>query len=411
MLPLSWGIGSQRGRLKELEASAGADSQRQAIAEGKARLQALEQIERFAIEIRNGRVPGLPTLDDVAPQPSALVPTTPRSLPLPVISEASLQDSANQTVYLDARPIYRDTDPAYERTRLVSCQRCRHFREVRQPSQILAAEVKGRQGSAISEALEQISADEGRQIETEAQFKIMQSGYGRDTWGFRPVMSEFCSVHEPQGVYYICEVKNRDQQCPDFSPGLEAARSCSTCANRVELGPSKDQQEMRDRIRATGDISRGWNPDMSRAADIWKGYNNLIDHSIPMRIAYELQAAYRQKGVFADEPEYLEYCQKFSEPKRKKFHVCAMLNPHDTCTAWRHGKAQLSASALEAKKEDDARKKAEQKPSKAGKVAGALLGVGAVVGGIVALNEAMKAQTPPESDASQAAENSEPPRT
>src|SRR4051794_20289680 len=101
-----------------------------------------------------------------------------------------------------------------------SCIECRYFRTVRPPSQLFLAALGAVEGK-VADALSKIVEDEQKVRVAEAEYKRAEATAERDLWMTRPLMSDFCGLKEPEGVYAIAEVKNRGGGCADFARGLE----------------------------------------------------------------------------------------------------------------------------------------------------------------------------------------------
>lgn len=394
-------IGGQKTRIKELEEGSGTTATAPALAEARMYLQALEQISEFTSALRNGQVPDVAAYATETP---ASAPVSPSSALVPMNRMTALPVLSQEQSALGASPIYLDAEPVSPRQRTGPCQQCRHFRGVRQPSQLLANTVGevGRSKPEVSNVLMEISRDEMQQKTAEANRLVHLMGLGHDEWGFRPVMSEFCGLYESESVYPICEMKNRGQQCTDFDPNPEAVRSCSTCTHRV-LSWGRDRDAELQSAAYMGHLNAiKYGQSGSIEASFYNGYRAAVGPEMAM----EIQSVYTSKGQFTDEhkngPAYLDHCRKYSDSRRGQFVACVLQNPHDTCPGWKRGEPQSSSQTTEKKKA------AESKSGNAGKVAGrVILGAGALVGGLAVLNEILKAQTPSDTDAPQADQSPE----
>jgi hypothetical protein len=209
------------------------------------------------------------------------------------------------------------------------CEKCIFFRPVRPRSQLLAAVVDTTE-AAVSTALGKIVEDEQKQRDSEAEFKRAQASTEQETWPRQPVMSSYCGLREKEGVYLIAEIKNVGGRCPpgDFQEGRPERKACSDCRHRVTAaGPARDRQResliTRMHAEAVSAQSSPASPE---------GLLKAHREGVPTRKAFELSGAYAADGRLAAKPEYLDYCTAFST--QDEYAVCAIMNPHNSCTAW-----------------------------------------------------------------------------
>jgi hypothetical protein len=224
------------------------------------------------------------------------------------------------------------------------CEKCIYFRRARPRSQLLAA-VADTTEAAVSNALGKIVEDEQKQRDSEAEFKRAQATTEQEPWPRQPVMSSYCGRREGEGVYLIAEIKNRGGQCGDYQEGRPDRKACVDCRYRVTAaGPARDQgrEDLMTQMHteATSAQASTANPE---------GMLKAHREGVPARRAFELSGAYAADGRLAVRPEYLDYCSALST--EGEYAVCAIVNPHNCCTAWQ----PASAYGAESYRRDRAR--------------------------------------------------------
>jgi hypothetical protein len=207
------------------------------------------------------------------------------------------------------------------------CRKCMHLRKLIPASQLLA-KAMGTADADISKALVKIQEDESEQRGSEAQTRARRDQLGEEAWGFKPMMSDYCGLHEEDDNFLIAEIKNLGGRCTDFAAGATQQRPCLTCAHRnVAGGASKDRErEQSYNEMAMGNVSAGMatsTPD-----------NLLSKHreGTASRRAFELSAVYASKGELLEVPAYLDRCAHYSTDDA--YVVCVLRNPHGMCAGW-----------------------------------------------------------------------------
>jgi len=218
-----------------------------------------------------------------------------------------------------------------------TCEKCIFFRRARPRSQLLAA-VADTTEAAVSTALGKIVEDEQKQRDSEAGFKRAQATVELQTWPRQPVMSSYCGRREDEGVYLIAEIKNRGGQCGDYQEGRPDRKACADCRYRVTAaGPARDHRRedliTQMHTEATSAQASTANPE---------GMLKAHREGVPARRAFELSGAYAADGRLAVRPEYLDYCSALSA--EGEYAVCAVVNPHNCCTAWQPASAHRAES-------------------------------------------------------------------
>jgi hypothetical protein len=218
-----------------------------------------------------------------------------------------------------------------------TCEKCIFFRRVRPRSQLLAA-VADITEAAVSTALGKIVEDEQKQRDSEAEFKRAQATTEQQTWPRQPAMSSYCGRREGEGAYLIAEIKNRGGQCGDYQEGRPDRKACADCRYRVTAaGPARDQG--RENL-ITQMHTEATSAQASTAGP--EGMLKAHREGVPARRAFELSGAYAADGRLAVRPEYLDYCGALSA--EGEYAVCAIVNPHNCCTAWQPASAHRPES-------------------------------------------------------------------
>ena len=208
------------------------------------------------------------------------------------------------------------------------CVQCRYFRRVKPPSQLLAALFATTAHADISQALNKIVEDESKQRDEESQYKRSQAAAGKSAWAYRPVMSDYCALHEAKGEYHILEVLNAGLQCKDFVAGKPDRRACAECAHRKPAeGAAKDRtaEDLYGRMVVQATSAKA---STSQPEALLKAHRE----GTSARKAFELASIYSAKGVLASPPSYADSCTLLSGPD--EFVICALQNPHHTCDQW-----------------------------------------------------------------------------
>jgi len=183
-------------------------------------------------------------------------------------------------------------------------------------------------GSEITNAIAKIVEDEQKVRDAEVDIKSKEGAADRNLWGGRPMMSDYCGLHEKEETYHIWEVKNRGHGCTDFMAAEPARHACADCAYRTTpAGKPRDQklEEHYNRMVVAA-IAVQASPQTPQSL--------LQSHrgGVAARKALEIGAAYAAKGRMMTPPQYLDYCSHFSTAD--EYVLCAFQNPHQMCWAW-----------------------------------------------------------------------------
>ena len=135
------------------------------------------------------------------------------------------------------RPSKLLKEPQELQAQNISCKDCAFFREARPISDLL---VRGG-GSQVSQAITKIKEDETKQKIAEAKQKVELIKVQRKEWGFRPIMSDYCTAKAKSQVFEICELKNKDGDCADYQKmHIDYSRTCISCIHEVFVNPQKN---------------------------------------------------------------------------------------------------------------------------------------------------------------------------
>jgi len=156
----------------------------------------------------------------------------------------------------------------------------------------------------------------------------------RETWSRRPVYRQvgYCGLHEFEGKYHVCEVKNLDQRCEDFTPrrAEPVAQACSSC--RYNRRP------------------------FSRAALVMQRTVNKCDYlrqSLGSTFEAQAQSEYQQcvdgEGLLPSRPFLLPVCEARSPqaPEAGSFVVGPVVNVASRCDRWAAGENPSAARSEE----------------------------------------------------------------
>ncbi len=225
------------------------------------------------------------------------------------------------------------------------CANCIWLRPLKQASKLLEEEVKNHYtDAAIANALVEIGRDEERQLEAESQDLTQKTLQDDENWNHRPVMSAYCGLRETENIYLVKEVKNNPPSriCNDHRTELAPTRSCSDCQYRsTPRGPINDNDLARLNMRAMMDLA---GPNASPKP--FEDNLSRLHQNIGPRIAQELIGAYRYKGRFPMEPQYLRYCKYFQE-RDGDYRICCIQNPYNACPAWTRLRTRTSVELRE----------------------------------------------------------------
>lgn len=211
------------------------------------------------------------------------------------------------------------------------CSRCVYFRRVKPASQLLSGAIGPTAAAEITNALAKIVDDEQKVREGEIDVKSKDGARDRDRWAARPMMSEYCGLQESDDRFFICEVRNRGQQCGDFVDVKEhppTRRACADCSHRMPgVGARRDEAAVRQFTQlVSAAIAVQASPQIAQG--LIKGQRD----STVARKALEVSGAYASKGRMISRPEYLDHCGAMSTDE--EFVICALHNVHHTCPEW-----------------------------------------------------------------------------
>jgi hypothetical protein len=211
------------------------------------------------------------------------------------------------------------------------CTKCVFFRRTRLASQILAAGFQTTtDGAEIASAIGKIVEDEQRLREAEAEAKGKADSENRDLWLARPMTSDFCGLEEANEIYRIREVKNRGGvSCDKFDDEKPKRHACEDCAHRVPAEGRQRDYEMEltyTRLLTNAVAARA-------STGSAEGMLQAYRAGETSRKALEISAVYTSKGRPMAKPEYLDHCAALSS--EDEYVVCALQNPHHTCSSWK----------------------------------------------------------------------------
>jgi RNA polymerase subunit RPABC4/transcription elongation factor Spt4 len=177
-----------------------------------------------------------------------------------------------------AGPVWRPEPAKVDKV----CAICEHFRKVIPPSSALPYFT----GTAISQAMIKIEEDQVKQSVAEASFKAYLIETGKTRWDRRPIMTAYCAAKADNETYEVCEVKNRELNCPDF---LMSTGFITECKNCLHLEPRNENP-----YPAQGPLT----PEL---------YEKKLE-SVDAEIALELTALWATKGVPNRKVLYHDFC-------------------------------------------------------------------------------------------------------
>jgi hypothetical protein len=233
------------------------------------------------------------------------------------------------------------------------CEQCQHLRQ--------GGSITGPTFTALLDSLKpKVSSSHTQKMQEELQ----ESGeaqaalnnaieYGRDQWNRRPTArTPYCGVDEFEGRYYVVEVKNANNQCPQHTPRrVDAApHNCRTCAHNAApmsavlltaqqtLGKEKEGRDLR---------VQQVDPALEAEANI--EYRDCVDG----------------QGFMYTRPGMLPVCEVYSQPSPEtgdqRFVVGPVVNTAARCPSWEAGPnprsqriaAQLAAMQAEAARTEE----------------------------------------------------------
>lgn len=144
----------------------------------------------------------------------------------------------------------------------------------------------------VSEALVKVKEEETKQRVSEAKIKTNNLKVNLGTWGLKPMMSNYCAYKQTDDIYEICELKNNNKNCKDFTLKKQVPyRNCVKC---TKFGA----------------------PDGTPAIDEFLPY----EAKTKLREAYhaehglEVTMIHHNKGTLQQIPKYHTWCQALSMP-------------------------------------------------------------------------------------------------
>jgi hypothetical protein len=225
------------------------------------------------------------------------------------------------------------------------CENCAYYRPPRNLEELLGFP----DSPGITRALETLRDSESQYVRAEAAQKRVLEGQRNEVWPSQPMVAAYCALHEDEGVFRICEVKNAGNRCTDFKT-TRRLLFCDTCRHREEApGPAEHLERLEDVRSAASDF---WGE--GAAASICRSYDS-VQQQKDSAISREIQQALLGGGTTCSFPRYYDHCNKYSTTR--KWVLCRWKNHHGLCPG--HSQ-RASASSVE----DDSGASAERKPAR-----------------------------------------------
>jgi len=92
------------------------------------------------------------------------------------------------------------------------CDNCAYHRPQRSLEELLGFPLS----PGINHALQMIRSVESDFVRAEIGNKRLLEEQRNDVWPSQPKVVAYCGRFEDQGIFHVCEVKNKGQQCVDF---------------------------------------------------------------------------------------------------------------------------------------------------------------------------------------------------
>ena len=201
------------------------------------------------------------------------------------------------------------------------CEDCAHFRRPTPLAAILKQQIT-ESHEEVLKAIDEVSGkDEAFYLQERAW--VEAGAAGESVWPHRPRTASYCGLYESHDYYYVCEAKNHDGACPDFTLAERWAESdCGNCVHRVTAsGDARDQEllfQIAERIAYS----------MVQSSPLEAEYQR-VEKRVGAMKAYEVREAYRNYGWLARPPAYLDCCKAHSSPGR--FVLSQSMNPAGQC--------------------------------------------------------------------------------
>lgn len=200
-------------------------------------------------------------------------------------------------------------------------------------SQLILREL-GRFDQQLVSQVVSIIQDERQVQDEEATMLVELLRRDLDRWDARPAMSDYCGLHEKDGIFLLHEVMNRDANCGKYNSDTRPSRACNSCRQRtLGDGPESDRQIMDElKTLALQAVPAGMSPntqDMSNHLQL-VGANK----------SFEAAQAYYIGHFLFERPRYLSSCAFASTTE--EYIPCVVRNPDDVCADWNGGEEQTS---------------------------------------------------------------------
>lgn len=210
---------------------------------------------------------------------------------------------------------------------LHACQDCIHYRYAVPLSSVLKAQVSESHEDVLK-AVDEISAqDDAHRIQERAWISAGAQGDG--VWPHRPRTISYCGLYEGDDHYYVCEVKNVDGKCRDFTrQHVTKPNDCGLCAHRLEAAGDAEDHALLYQIAERMAYSTVQSPPLQAE------YQRL-EKGVGVMKAYEIREAYRNYGWLPRPPKYLDCCAARSRPAH--FEVSQCINSRHDCSRFLPG--------------------------------------------------------------------------
>jgi hypothetical protein len=264
-----------------------------------------------------------------------------------------LQDQEAQAAQPPMPPV-----PATVRTS-GPCSACRWLRPGSSVAGPLLALIPHSMQAQAAVAIGSARDSERSQIHTEHIRRDTYIDQKTDEWAYRPVLYEYCGVHEPAGKRYVLEVKNDMLSCTDYADATVSlapgTRPCTTC----------EHHDVPD-VTAFNRIGQLCARAGQSALSV---FGQRIRSPLETMLTPEVMEALEYGGVLASEPMNLPVCRLYSSDTR--FSVGPIVNPTGSCPGWSSALPQPSKArelerlwrrAKDARRDlDDVRSRAHKK--------------------------------------------------
>jgi hypothetical protein len=216
------------------------------------------------------------------------------------------------------------------------CTECVHFRNghsvVRPAFDAVLGSLKSQLQMAYTQKLhEERQSSDLAFVELESNIQQNRIDYTR-----RPTVPqiEYCGLDEFQGRFYLCQVKNLDERCDDFSRrGSDwNTRSCGTCI--LHRQPEASFVQTIENI--TGSRPKG------------QPVRDQIRQSLQYQAEIEFDACIDGTGILPVFPGLLPICLSYSSLSESRFVVGPVANAGEACDRWWFGKNAIDVENVNA---------------------------------------------------------------